>query len=325
MGVEMEDVVLTHYNSREDWLASRDNGVGASEAAALFGLSPWDSPLSLWSRKRGLVRDEDEAANEWLEIGLLTEPISAELYRRRTGRQLWAPSSSWAIAKHPTAPLFASIDRWVIDAEGKPGRGVLELKNVGFGRTDEWDDGPPLRVQIQIQSQLAVTGFQWGSAAAILGGNRFVWVDVERNDDFVAELEALAADFWAKVQSGAMPAADGSDATARALKRLFPRDDGTAVHLAGADVSAWNALALARKTKAAAEKEEKRLKNLLAKSIGAATFGLLPDGRLLSYRHRERGGYTVEPTTYRVLQEEEKPTSPDAFVDEVNKHVKENS
>lgn len=318
-----DEVQLIHYGSREDWLQARKNGIGASEAAALFGLSPWHSELSLWTEKRDLDTGE-RAESEWMEIGNLMEPVVAELYQRRTSRALWSPNTSWAIARHRTFPwMFASVDRWIIDAAGKPGRGVLEMKNVGFGMSHEWDDGPPLKYQIQIQMQLAVTGFQWGSLAGILGGNKFISVDVERNDDFIAELEELCGLFWERVQQGTMPTADGSDATARALKRLYPKDSGAAVHLDNESAKAWDTLADARRMKAAAEKTEKAVKNQLAKSFGDATFGVLPDKRLISYRTHERDGYAVDPTTYRQFKEEKRPTSSAAFVDEVNKHAEE--
>ena len=44
---------LTDYGTRDKWLAARMNGVGASESAALFGVSPWHTPLSLWAEKTG--------------------------------------------------------------------------------------------------------------------------------------------------------------------------------------------------------------------------------------------------------------------------------
>jgi putative phage-type endonuclease len=309
------DVHLTHYTSRDEWLGGRQAGIGASESAALFGLSPWDSELSLWTRKRGLD-EKDQEEREYQEIGLLMEPVCAALYEKRTGRSLWAPSTSWAVARHPLLPFMtASVDRWVIDAPGKPGRGVLELKNVGFGMQSEWDDGPPLRVLCQVQHQLAVTGFQWGSAAGILGGNKFVTVDIERNDEFIEELEHQCRRFWALVEAGKMPSPDGSKATERALKRLYPKDNGAAVHLDDESAAIWSELAAIRKGKTHAEKRERELKNLLSASIGEATFGLLPDGRLLSYRHQERDGYMVAPTMFRVLKEEKKQS--DAPFDEL--------
>lgn len=37
---------------RDEWLEARQAGIGASEIAAVLGISPYDSPFSLWWRKR---------------------------------------------------------------------------------------------------------------------------------------------------------------------------------------------------------------------------------------------------------------------------------
>ena len=311
------DVELVSFATREDWLAQRTTGIGASESAALFGLSRWDSELSLWTKKRGIV-GLDAGESERLEIGLAIEPTIAALYQRRTERTLWSPPTPWTIARHPRLPFMtASVDRWIIEAPGRAGRGVLEMKNVDTFMADEWEDGPPLSYTIQFQHQLAVTGFAWGSVAGLIGGNRFRSFDLERDDAFIAELEAKCGDFWGRVQGGHMPSPDGSEASARALKLLHPKDDGTGVHLPDEAVAWWDELARIRKESSANAKREKELKNFLSGAIGAATFGALPDGRLISYKHQDRDGYTVEPTTFRTLKEEKKVKTSDKTIQEL--------
>lgn len=314
---------LISFERRDQWLAARTHGIGASESAALFGLSRWDSPLSLWTRKRGIVveEDKDESESEWLEIGLAIEPTVAALYERRTQRQLWTPETPWTVARHARIPFMtASIDRWVIEAADKDGSGVLELKNVGGFMAHDWEDEPPLHYQVQVQHQLAVTGFRWASVAGLIGGNRFKHYDVERNEEFIGELEAKCIEFWEKVQRGEMPPPDGSKHTARALKALHPKDNGAGVSLPDEAVAWWDELCAIRKQNSANEKREKELKNLLAALVGPATFGSLPDGRLVSYKHCSRAGYVVDPTEFRVFREEKKAT--DAAVAAPRKRTK---
>ena len=38
---------------RAAWLAQRRNGIGASDIAAVLGISPWKTPLQLYMDKRG--------------------------------------------------------------------------------------------------------------------------------------------------------------------------------------------------------------------------------------------------------------------------------
>ena len=44
---------------RVEWLEARKDGLGASDAAALLGLSPWKTNVQLWEEKCGLVIPED--------------------------------------------------------------------------------------------------------------------------------------------------------------------------------------------------------------------------------------------------------------------------
>ena len=44
--------------SHEDWLKEREYGVGASEVGAILGLSPYETPFSLWLKKTKQVPPE---------------------------------------------------------------------------------------------------------------------------------------------------------------------------------------------------------------------------------------------------------------------------
>jgi putative phage-type endonuclease len=301
----MEDVQLIKYDSREAWLAARTISIGASESAALFGLAPdsRESEYSLWAKKAGLVEPEQIDA-EWLEWGQLLEGPIAERYAKRTGATLWQPPTPWCVAVHPRLPfLTATIDRWIVT----PGqnRGDLEIKNVGAFNADWREDGAtkvPLHIQAQVQHQLAVTGFAYAVVAALIGGNKLETFEVERNQEFIDELEAKAEDFWGKVQRKEAPPADGSEATSKALKRLHPDDDGSTIVLDQEAEELTVALEAAKASKSEAEAKEKEAKNKLIAKIGAATFADLPGGRRLSLKTTERTGYYVDDTKYRTLR-----------------------
>ena len=302
----MTEVNLIKYDSREDWLAARSLSIGASESAALFGLAPdsRESEYSLWAKKAGLVEPE-QIDSEWLEWGQLLEQPIAERYAKRTGATLWQPPTPWCVAVHSRLPfLTATIDRWIVN----PGqeRGDLEIKNVGAFNADWKSEGGgisiPLHIQAQVQHQLAVTGFTYAVVAALIGGNKLETFEVERNQDFIEELEAKAEEFWGRVQRKEAPEADGSEATSKTLKRLHPDDDGSTVALdaeAEALTAQWET---AKAEKSDAEKREKEAKNKLEARIGASTFGELPDGRKLSYKTTERAGYVVNDTKFRTLR-----------------------
>ena len=73
--------IVRSYQTRPEWLRERRHGIGASDAAALYGESPWQSPMSLWAEKRGLtaaivldamLRGHAETQAHWVQMGLLT-------------------------------------------------------------------------------------------------------------------------------------------------------------------------------------------------------------------------------------------------------------
>ncbi len=109
-------------------------------------------------------------------------------------------------------------------------------------------------------------------------------------------------EFWRRVQERRPPDADGSSATAEALRRLYPRDSGATVFLP-AEAATW---AEELETAKAAAKQAKALedsaKNRIMAAIGDATFGTLPDGTRFSLKTQKREGYVVEAAEFRVLR-----------------------
>lgn len=306
------DLPLKNYETRERWLAARVGGIGASEAAALFtdetgkSLSPYTTPFGLWLEKRGELPPVD-LNGEWVQWGnILEEPI-ARRYAEVTGRFVWQ-AGPYCVAEHPTAPLFATPDRWILDAPDRAGAGLLQIKNAGAYKAHDWLEGPPQHIQIQVQAEMAVTGRDWDSVAVLIGGNTYKHFDIERNPAFIEELEELAREFWARVQNGDPPPIDGSERTLDAIKRLHPLDNGCTVRLpeeALEWVQAWEA---AKAHAKAAEENADAAKAKLLNAIGANTYGELADGRILSLKTTSKKGGTrvVEPTSYRTLRLESK-------------------
>lgn len=299
------DILLHDYVDRPRWLAARNNGIGASESAALFGLSPWETPLSLWAKKTGKVQEPD-LQGEWVRWGnLLEEPIS-QRYAEVTGRTVWQ-GGQYAVAVHPRIPFMrATPDRWVLEAPDRPGRGLLQVKNTNAFKAHDWVDGPPDFIQVQVQHEMAVTGLDWASVAVLVGGCEFLYSDVERNPAFIAELEAQCAAFWRHVEQGTPPPVDGRARTLETLKRLHPCDTGEIITLPADAAEWWDDLQRARAQIKEGEEAKDAAEVKLRAAIGGATFGQLTDGRQLSLKTTSvpgRDAAPVEPYTFRVLRE----------------------
>ena len=120
--------------ARERWLLERRSGIGASEAAAVLGLSPWKTPLALYAEKIGAVAAKDLAAeSEAVEWGKRLEEPIAQAYAEKTGRKV-VNLGEFAIQRHKDlAFLMCTLDR-VTYSDKRPDAGPLELKTGEIGR-----------------------------------------------------------------------------------------------------------------------------------------------------------------------------------------------
>lgn len=296
MQIELKD-----YGTREAWLAARRTGLGGSDAATIMGVNPWKSRYALWAEKLGLVPDDEESeAAEW---GKRLEGVIAAKYAEVTGRKVMLHGSAVpTILRHATRPyMLGSLDG-DIECPKHEGPGILEIKTTGAHRGDEWEEAAPLAYQVQVQHYMAVTGRRWGSFAALIGGQKFRWYDVERNDAFIATLEAKCEEFWRLIETRTPPDVDASESTTAALKALYPIDTGEAIDL-GPDAIEWLDQLDAVKTElAAAEAKKRKLDNRIREAIGSASVGVVPGRGQFSLRLQRREAHTVSASEFRALR-----------------------
>lgn len=142
---------MFNYDLRQGsaaWHRLRRMGIGASEVAAIMGLSPWSTPTSVWEVKTG--RAEEYKGNARTQRGNEMEPAARayfELYHGLT----FDPVT----VTHPDYPFIrASLDGYN-DADGGT---VLEIKCPG-----EEDHAlalagkVPDKYMVQVQDQLMIT------------------------------------------------------------------------------------------------------------------------------------------------------------------------
>lgn len=293
---------MTEQEKRIEWLKNRKKTIGASESAAVFGVSPYHSPFSLWQEKTSSVVDDRPMTNAQ-KVGLKMEPIIAEMYAEETGREVTHPGQ-YTTTRSPTHPFMsATLDR-VIKPIDTRGPGVLELKTAHDGKKEEWNNEPPLEYLIQVQHQMFVSGYQWGSIAVLFmnASRDFFWCDVERNEDFIQQLVHKCTQFWKLVTDRVPPEADGHHSTLSAIKKMYPSDTGKTKSLSSS-VDGW------AKEMSIADEEIKKwqaMKNeCMAKiqlELGDATFGVSPSGMKFSFKTITRKSYTVDETSYRQLR-----------------------
>lgn len=219
-------LVKTQELSRDDWLAVRRTGIGASDAAAAAGLNPYMSALELrldkTGRADGLPRPDPDDTTSPTYWGTLLEPIVAASYTKQTGNRVRRVN---AVLRHPTVPfMLANIDREIVGARDVQ---ILECKTAGEFGARLWREGVPEYVQIQVQHQLAVTGKTAAHVAVLLCGQALEMHRIERDDALIGRLVELEARFWRFVETDTPPPADGSESADRALRHLYPGNGET--------------------------------------------------------------------------------------------------
>lgn len=203
-------------------LEIRKNGIGSSDAATILKLSPYCTPYQLWLNKTGQVEEEKIAVNDIRYIGnVLEEPI-ARLFSEIHSLPLEEVNDT---LKHPDYPwMICHLDRKVI---GK--NEIVECKNVSlrsfmaYQWGNEFTDQIPLHYLLQVQHQLAITGYEHAYVAVLVGGSQFKTYEVNRDEKIISKLIEKERYFWEEhvLKKIPPPPLDSSD-----ISNLYPADNG---------------------------------------------------------------------------------------------------
>lgn len=228
-------VVLEPGAPEKDWHAARQTGLGGSDIAAICGLNPYTSPLEIWLRKTGqtVPPREDAVLSEAALMGHLLEPIVATRFIALTG--LYAAPGPGTL-RIPCTPWIANLDRVTFE-DDEPG--VVEIKTRSSYALNDWLDEVPTDVQIQTQWYLAVTGWQFAHIACLIGGQRTIVHRLQRDEQMIADLMAIATEFWGWVENRQQPPLDGSQATGDLLDRIHATPTEDVVVADAVEVEGW--------------------------------------------------------------------------------------
>lgn len=275
-----------------EWHQARAGGIGASEIAAIAGLhTTWDSPTSIYHRKRGELPAKDDEMR--LRFGTFAEPfIAGEWARAHPGHEVVSGRGVWVSRERPWQR--ASPDRFVV--LGGEVAGVLELK--AGSRHDGWgEDGSddiPVHYRAQVQWQMDVLGVPLAHVAAYLDGRELRCYTIDYDPADAKLLRDIGWEFWQRVLDGDPPPLDALPATTRALKARWTGAEDAEVQVPATMARQYRA-ALAAERRAA---ERKTLAvNRLLERLGDARYAV-HDGQRLAVRSvYDRKGYTVRPKT----------------------------
>lgn len=229
----MENRLYTVYKdtrnmSRAEWLEARKAGIGGSDAAAIVGLNPFSSPLTVWADKTSTDEAQEENGNEATWLGNVLEDHVARRYAEESGLNIIRCNQMMRSIEHPF--MLANIDRRV---KGK--KIGVEIKTTSpYSKTDFAGGDINPWYYAQCMHYLAVTGWdEWKLAVLVIGHGLYTFsFKREENLDQINALIAAEADFWNEyVVPCKCPPVDGSKAAEEVLTKRYPVSDGTTIAL----------------------------------------------------------------------------------------------
>ena len=222
-------VTVETYTTRAEWLAARE-GIGGSMAGSVLGLSRYESPLSCFARCHGRLDPiEDNEAMFWgRELEAVVMKRIREVAGQAVGLDTFERDGGFVIRRNVERPhLFVTVDG--LCSVPSLGLGVVEAKTCGSWMAPQWEDEKiPDAYRAQVEHALAVLGpeYRFGLIGCLIGGQRFVWRLIERDEERIAAHVAALDRFWECVEADdASTLIDGHTATERVLNEAHDPAD----------------------------------------------------------------------------------------------------
>ena len=192
----------------------------ASKVAAVLGVSPWQSPFSLWQEMKGNVT-RPAAPNEAQSRGHYLEPAILAWWRdRHPEYDGWIEQPTyhlgdWA-ASTPDAYANTEADAVLVEAKSA-------------ARDDEWGDAGtdaiPAYYLTQAYWQMHVSGVHRCYVPIITSRLRFAEYVVDYDPAIGADLEHRCREFFDTLAADTPPPLDNTVATFESMRRLHPEID----------------------------------------------------------------------------------------------------
>ena len=221
--------------THEEWMSVRSGTVGGSEAGAVVGLSPYQSPFGLWCEKTG--RSKPFEGNLTTEVGSYLEEFVAHKFSEVTG--LKVERSNFIYFNDNFSDQHATPDRLLKATKSHGLSGLkcgLEIKTTSVF-TKLKDNAVPEIYYAQCVQYLSVMEYDIWFLAVLVGNRELHIYELRRSDKFpvpefvegelvvedseVYALRDACTEFMDMVRSDTPPIADGSDATVDAINEVY--------------------------------------------------------------------------------------------------------
>lgn len=191
-----------------DWLDWRGKGLGASDAPAIMGISPWSTPFQLWLEKTGLGErmPSNEFAVAAMRRGNDLEPVARKLVEAELG--LFFPALA---ATHDVHEFIrASFDGYHEETNT-----LLEIKCPSkVDHAEALKGRVPKKYFPQLQHQFLVSGAKTCIYASYDGKESLALVTVYPDSIYIGRLTQALVSFWGNVNRMEAPVATDKDVKA---------------------------------------------------------------------------------------------------------------
>lgn len=208
-------VEMIIYKSREEWLESRKQFIGGSDASCILGLNKWKSNVELFREKMGIAEPADLSDNEAVAYGTKAEEFIRALFSidHKEYTVEYVENNSWHNDKYPFAA--ASLDGTLTDESGR--KGILEIKTAIITnkvQSEKWNNCIPDYYYCQLLHYFMVTEFDFAVLRARLRyeypGNKFYterdyYIERSECEEDIATLIEKEAVFHEQLKSGKEP------------------------------------------------------------------------------------------------------------------------
>ncbi|PRR77661.1 YqaJ-like viral recombinase domain protein [Clostridium liquoris] len=253
------------------WLQERQKGIGGSDVGAIMGVNKWKTPFEIYLEKTEEIQEVNEQS-ESAYWGDQFEEVVAKEFEKRTGKKVRRDRRHF---QHPSYPfMVANIDRRVVGENA-----VLECKTANQFLAKEWESEEiPASYLLQVQHYLEVTGAEKGYIAVLIGGQRFVWKEIPRDDELIRIIVQIEKDFWMEhVEKRIPPALDGSSAAEKYLSEKYKGSNSElSIDLKSEYTEKIDKLLELKNTIKQLENQAKEIENNIKNELGEAEIGYTP-------------------------------------------------
>lgn len=248
--------------TRAEWLELRKTGIGGSDVAAIFGLSPWKSPMELFAEKTGQMPEKKQT---WaMTRGIALEEPLARWFSETYGVKVWRKNG---LIRHPEHTwMVANIDRRVVGQ--KIG---VECKTASPFAFEKWANGDaPIDYVMQCQHYMAVTGWDAWWLVYVIDGHEPQAILIQRDEEAIQTIIYRTREFWFNhVMKKIPPNADESDSCRNALSAMY----ATPTYQSAVELPEEAEFWIQEKHQASAEEKAAKERGDLAKNTLRAMMG----------------------------------------------------